>query len=184
MSSAGRKPPGGGRAVTDDEAKLWKHATRALDPVKAKPRVTAVREASANSTGEPLPPRAAPPPRPSHVAATIDCAPSCCASESHCGAACRVRSPQGPPDRLRQSGGGRPHRPAWAAPARRPRRAAHLPLAGARGRPQDRACHHRQGRRATNPPMASATCWASGSAASSNAAYRTGWRSRICAPSC
>jgi DNA-nicking Smr family endonuclease len=61
MSSAGRKPPGGGRAVTDDEAKLWKYATRSLDPVKAKPRVTAVQEASADSTGEPLSPRAAPP---------------------------------------------------------------------------------------------------------------------------
>jgi DNA-nicking Smr family endonuclease len=64
MSSAGRKPPGGGRAVTDDEAKLWKYATRALDPVKAKPRVAAVREASSDSTGEPLPPRAAPSPTP------------------------------------------------------------------------------------------------------------------------
>jgi DNA-nicking Smr family endonuclease len=61
MSSAGRKPPGGGRAVTDDEAKLWKHATRALDPVKAKPRVTAVQATSADAAGEPLSPRAASP---------------------------------------------------------------------------------------------------------------------------
>jgi DNA-nicking Smr family endonuclease len=50
MSRAGRKPPGGSRAVTADEAELWKYATSTLEPVKAKPRVTAVREAAAASS--------------------------------------------------------------------------------------------------------------------------------------
>ena len=39
MSGAGRKSGGGRRTVTDDEAELWEHATRSLEPVKAKPRV-------------------------------------------------------------------------------------------------------------------------------------------------
>jgi DNA-nicking Smr family endonuclease len=39
MSGAGRKSGGGGRTITADEAELWEHATRKLDPVKAKPRV-------------------------------------------------------------------------------------------------------------------------------------------------
>ncbi len=46
MSRAGQKPGGGGRTVTTDEAELWKHATRTLDRVKAKPRVGAPREPS------------------------------------------------------------------------------------------------------------------------------------------
>jgi DNA-nicking Smr family endonuclease len=39
MSRSG-KSGGGRRAVTPDEAALWDHATRALAPVKVKPRVT------------------------------------------------------------------------------------------------------------------------------------------------
>jgi DNA-nicking Smr family endonuclease len=39
MSRSG-KSGGGRRAVTPDEAALWDHATRALAPVKAKPRIT------------------------------------------------------------------------------------------------------------------------------------------------
>jgi DNA-nicking Smr family endonuclease len=42
MSRAGRKSDRGGRRVTADEARLWGHATRSLDPVKAKPRVAAM----------------------------------------------------------------------------------------------------------------------------------------------
>lgn len=52
MSKAGHKPPSGGRGITADEADLWKHATRALDPVKAKPRVNATREIVAEATGK------------------------------------------------------------------------------------------------------------------------------------
>jgi hypothetical protein len=40
MSGAGRKSGGGRRTVTADEAELWERATRSLDRVKAKPRVT------------------------------------------------------------------------------------------------------------------------------------------------
>jgi DNA-nicking Smr family endonuclease len=38
MSRAGQKT-GGGRGVTDDEARLWEQATRSVAPVKPKPRV-------------------------------------------------------------------------------------------------------------------------------------------------
>jgi DNA-nicking Smr family endonuclease len=51
MSRAGHKSGGGGRAVSEDEAELWKQATRALVPVKAKPRV-----ASAPAPAAPTPP--------------------------------------------------------------------------------------------------------------------------------
>jgi DNA-nicking Smr family endonuclease len=46
MSRAGRKSGSGGRSVTADEARLWEHATRSLEPVKAKPRVVATPAAS------------------------------------------------------------------------------------------------------------------------------------------
>jgi DNA-nicking Smr family endonuclease len=50
MSRSG-KSGGGRRAVTADEAALWDHATRALAPVKVKPRVTkTVPPAIAGST--------------------------------------------------------------------------------------------------------------------------------------
>jgi DNA-nicking Smr family endonuclease len=39
MSRAGQKT-GGGRGVTDDEARLWEQATRSVAPVKPKPRVS------------------------------------------------------------------------------------------------------------------------------------------------
>jgi DNA-nicking Smr family endonuclease len=52
MSRAGRKPPGGGRAVTDEEADLWRYATRALDPVKVKARVTVIRDPAADVPGD------------------------------------------------------------------------------------------------------------------------------------
>lgn len=52
MSKAGRKLPGGGRAVTDEEANLWRHATRTLDPVKVKLRVPTIRETAADAPGE------------------------------------------------------------------------------------------------------------------------------------
>jgi DNA-nicking Smr family endonuclease len=59
MSRAGRKPGGGGRVITPDEAELWKRATRALDRVKTKPRVGTAREQAPASTlaPAPLPPR-------------------------------------------------------------------------------------------------------------------------------
>jgi len=50
MSRTGRKPGGGGRSITADEARLWQHATRSLAPVKAKARVVATPAAS-----EPMP---------------------------------------------------------------------------------------------------------------------------------
>jgi DNA-nicking Smr family endonuclease len=56
MSGAGQKSGGGRRTITADEAELWEHATRSLEPVKAKPRV-----ASADRPPEP-PFRAAPSP--------------------------------------------------------------------------------------------------------------------------
>ena len=42
MSRAGQKSGSGDRRVSTDEARLWEHATRSLDPVKAKPRVGAM----------------------------------------------------------------------------------------------------------------------------------------------
>jgi DNA-nicking Smr family endonuclease len=60
MSKAGDKPARGGRAMTADEARLWRHATHGLEPVKAKPRVGAPREDLAPSPPRPAQP--APPP--------------------------------------------------------------------------------------------------------------------------
>ena len=57
MSGAGRKSGDGCRTVTADEAELWERATRSLDRVKAKPRVTSAVDAASG-----LPSRAAPPP--------------------------------------------------------------------------------------------------------------------------
>jgi DNA-nicking Smr family endonuclease len=42
MSGAGKKSAGGKRTITADEARLWEHATRSLEPVKAKPRVASI----------------------------------------------------------------------------------------------------------------------------------------------
>lgn len=44
MAKARGKPGKGDRAISDDEAELWKYATRALEPVKGKPRVRAAQE--------------------------------------------------------------------------------------------------------------------------------------------
>jgi DNA-nicking Smr family endonuclease len=77
MSRSG-KSGGGRRAVTPDEAALWDHATRALAPVKAKPRITETAPAAPSRSPQSEPatkpagksaPRAAPrqpptPPRP------------------------------------------------------------------------------------------------------------------------
>jgi DNA-nicking Smr family endonuclease len=58
------------RAVTPDEAALWDHATRALSPVKAKPRVTEAAPATPSSSApsEPAtkksPPKVTPRPPP------------------------------------------------------------------------------------------------------------------------
>jgi DNA-nicking Smr family endonuclease len=43
------------RAVTPDEAALWDHATRALSPVKAKPRVTEAAPATPSSSAPSAP---------------------------------------------------------------------------------------------------------------------------------
>ena len=87
------------RAVTPDEAALWDHATRALSPVKAKPRVTEAAPATPSSSApsEPAtkksPPKVTPrlrpdPPRPATLSST-----------------CRLRPPPGravsPPARSR-----------------------------------------------------------------------------------
>ena len=64
MSRAGHKSGGGGRSVTEDEAKLWKQATRALEPVRAKPRVGSVGP-SPSASRQPDP--AAPAPRKSRA---------------------------------------------------------------------------------------------------------------------
>ena len=146
MSSAGRKPPGGGRAVTDDEAELWEYATRALDPVKAKPRVTAVREASADLDRRAASPRAAPPPRTSQVAGTIVRAPASPATPK------AAAAPLADFDRrkARQIASGKVEVDARIdlhGLRQRDARAGCAPSSsGARGRPQDRAGHHRQGR--------------------------------------
>jgi DNA-nicking Smr family endonuclease len=71
MSRSG-KSGDGRRAVTPDEAALWDHATRALAPVKAKPRVTETVPASSTrspaeskpSAAEKHAPKAAPRPPP------------------------------------------------------------------------------------------------------------------------
>ena len=51
MSRSG-KSGDGRRAVTADEAALWDHATRALAPVKAKPRVTETAPAAPSRSPE------------------------------------------------------------------------------------------------------------------------------------
>jgi DNA-nicking Smr family endonuclease len=55
MSRSG-KSGDGRRAVTADEAALWDHATRALAPVKAKPRVTKTVPAAPAGSTQPDPP--------------------------------------------------------------------------------------------------------------------------------
>ena len=52
MSKSGRKSDGRGRTISPEEAELWKHATRSLERVKAKPRV-----ATASATMARLPER-------------------------------------------------------------------------------------------------------------------------------
>ena len=80
MSGPGRKPGKGSRSISDDEAALWQYATRSLDPVKAKPRVSSAegRADSPARTAPPSPPRVPakpagtnvpPPPRPRAPAA-------------------------------------------------------------------------------------------------------------------
>ena len=54
MSKTGHKS-GGGRAISADEAELWKQATRTLEPVKTKQRVGAAREMPAVSPGDTKP---------------------------------------------------------------------------------------------------------------------------------
>ena len=54
MSRSG-KSGGGRRAVTPDEAALWDHATRALAPVKVKPRVTEAAPAAPSKSPQPGP---------------------------------------------------------------------------------------------------------------------------------
>jgi DNA-nicking Smr family endonuclease len=58
MSRSGRKPGGGGRAISEDEVELWQHATRGLEPVRAKPRV---RSAADQAAPAPAPARPPPP---------------------------------------------------------------------------------------------------------------------------
>jgi DNA-nicking Smr family endonuclease len=58
MSGAGRKSGRGERTISPDEAELWRHATRSLDKVRAKPRVTsapAVSDVAAARTQSPVP---------------------------------------------------------------------------------------------------------------------------------
>lgn len=56
MSRIGRKSGDGRRTITADEAKLWEHATRSLEPVKAKPRVPSVDRSSEPSSRAASPP--------------------------------------------------------------------------------------------------------------------------------
>jgi DNA-nicking Smr family endonuclease len=55
MSGAGQKPGGRGRTVSADEAQLWEQATRALDRVKAKPRVGSAAEPASSQPAPRLP---------------------------------------------------------------------------------------------------------------------------------
>jgi DNA-nicking Smr family endonuclease len=69
MSRSGRKSERGRRTIAPDEAELWKHATRALEPVKAKPRVATALEPPAASSQRALgdaPPAADPDAKPTH----------------------------------------------------------------------------------------------------------------------
>lgn len=69
MSKGGQKPGGGGRTITSDEAELWRHATCTLDRVKAKPRVTTLRDDSLSTIPPPAPRTPAPTARGKPVAA-------------------------------------------------------------------------------------------------------------------
>jgi DNA-nicking Smr family endonuclease len=60
MSKAGQKSGGGGRAISDDEAELWRQLTRGLDPLKAKPRIGAAAPSDPGPLAEK---RALPPPK-------------------------------------------------------------------------------------------------------------------------
>ena len=137
-----------------------------LAPVKAKPRVTATapaapssvspvgapgtnRQATARRSAAPRPP---PAPSPSSTPATPH----------------RPRPPQGPPHRLRQARDRRAHRSARHAPERCPCAPARLPARRPRPRPQDRAGHHRQGRRGAE----AATTWPTPSASSARGVLR------------
>ena len=62
MSGAGQKSGGGKRTITADEAELWEHTTRSLEPVKAKPRVASL-PATPESPLSVAPPPPPPPPR-------------------------------------------------------------------------------------------------------------------------
>jgi DNA-nicking Smr family endonuclease len=67
MSKAGQKSGGGGRAISDDEAELWRQLTRGLDPLKAKPRIGSVAPGDPASPAEkraPAPAKAKSQPRP------------------------------------------------------------------------------------------------------------------------
>lgn len=46
MTKAAGKSGKAGRTISDDEAQLWRHATRDLEPVRMKPRVGAAEPAS------------------------------------------------------------------------------------------------------------------------------------------
>jgi DNA-nicking Smr family endonuclease len=56
MSGAGQKSGGGKRTITADEARLWEHATRSLEPVKAKPRVASMHAQPEPASGAKPPP--------------------------------------------------------------------------------------------------------------------------------
>ena len=72
MSRAGQKSGGGGRKITADEARLWQHATRSLEPVKAKPRVTSAPAPSEPTpTTTPAPPASRKAPAASHEPRTV-----------------------------------------------------------------------------------------------------------------
>ncbi len=93
MSGGGHRPGRGRRTVSEEEAELWAHATRALERVKAKPRVTTGGERTAEVAPEPRglrrPPVAAAghggkpahPPRPTAAAAKAASPPPLAAFE-------------------------------------------------------------------------------------------------------
>ena len=187
MSGAGRKSGGGRRTITADEAELWEHATRSLEPVKAKPRVASAALPRPNLPRvrrRPLARASATPARAEPIAGTRE-------AERPGGA----QEPKAPRRRSPTSTAARPGR---SPPARSRSRRASIctgcasatptrACAPSCSRPTPRAsrrCWSSPARAARSPPTGSATSRASGSAACSAATSRTGWRSPSCGRSC
>ena len=176
MSRTGRSRAVAAAASPRTKPSSGKHATRTLDPVKAKPRVL-----SGSTPAAAVPARAAAAPAKTTPPAT-PAVPNRPAPQTP------RPAPLADFDRrkARQIASGkrgrRPHRSARIAPARRPRTLARLPACAPR--PRARPCWSSPARVVSEPAILWPTPWASASAASCGVACRIGWRSPTCALSC